>query len=333
MRRTTPLLVHLAVLLLGAAMPGCRRDEVVLARPHFTNSTTNGHGLPDASPVPEDAGSDALDSLSLRSPREEAIADLIRAADTDLSEPFESSEQDATERYSKLAALGLEREQPGRFDTAAQAVANALAKIGSQATADALRRWFGNDRAAMAHRMAAFVAYIHVWNISSTAPVSSLQLILDDDSWSSLIVGNCHSQLPIGGFGVQCSARAAALAALSRNGSPEARDVLVRFAADKTRTGPNAKTLAALTCPRDGHRDEFVAKALASERLIALALLHDETMLRTVVANPAEPAFLRQWVQLILKGEPYWKRPKHERIHDDGPDPSYSAPCKIKWMN
>jgi hypothetical protein len=339
MRLTTLAFAYLGMLLsLGAAVLGCRRGAVVFARPNVTDATTSdnpGALSPrmEASRVPHDAGSGAADSPESRSPREQAIVDLIRAADTDLTEPFESSRPDAVDKYSKLAALGLAREHAGRFHTAAQAVADALARIGSPATADALRTWFGNRRAIMAHRIEAFVAYIHAWNISSTAPVSSLQLILDEDSWTSVVVGNCYPQLPIGGFGVECSARAAALAGLLRNGSQEARDMLSRIATDKTRSGPNPRTLAALTCPPDGHRDEFVAEALASERLIALALLHDVAMLRAVAADPSEPAFLRKWVQLILKGEPYWKRPKHERIHDDGPDPGYAAPCKPKWIN
>lgn len=301
------------------------RKEAGQAQSRIRTSQSPG-GVVEANP---DA---AVSNDTHPSPREQAIADLIRAADTDLMQPINSETPAALARYSELAARAANREHPVQLSSTAATVAEALMRLDTTATVNALIRWIGNKTALPAHRYDALSQFRATATVATSCLVSLYREILAEEVWASAVFGEWRTGLPIGAFGVQCSGHCLALSALSRIDTPDARTLVREFAKDRSRSGPNPNTLAALTCPPDSHRDEFVAQALASERLIALALLQDKKLLKIVAADPTEPHFLRKWVNMILSGTSYWKRPKNV-IHDDGPKPAYAAPCKERWYN
>ena len=269
-------------------------------------------------------------------PREQAWRDLIIAADSDMHRPIDASVEDggvAAKQYAKIAAVARGREAPANPSSAVEQVAYALATAESGDTLAAVSRWILNRQAERKHRTLALANLQMSPNVHSPTLLDMYSAILSEELWGSVVIDPIgRTGLPIGAFWVQRSGYCVALGALSQMDRPETRAVIERIANDKSRTGPNPRTLAVLTCDDGEKRDEFVAQGLASERLIALALLQDKDLLMTVAADPTEPQFLRKWVKMILSGTSYWKRPKSV-IHDDGPNPDYAAPCKERWNN
>lgn len=101
--------------------------------------------------------------------------------------------------------------------------------------------------------------------------------------------------------------RARILQALYELDTPEAVDAVREVAEARDKIGPSVTVLNEMKrrCPGE-QLVQFEARALASERLIALGLLEDKVLLRQGRDDPTEPVFFRLWCSCMLQGTTPW---------------------------
>lgn len=81
---------------------------------------------------------------------------------------------------------------------------------------------------------------------------------------------------------------------------------LVReVAEDRARSEPDPLTLAALEAHDEGKRqDPDLSRAVASLRLMALAVLDDRALIHAAATDPSEPELIRRWARLMDRPGP-----------------------------
>jgi len=130
--------------------------------------------------------------------------------------------------------------------------------------------------------------------------------------------------------GIMCNFHGSLLWSLGQIDSDAARTALRRIADDRSRTLPVEDTwdlLRAGCAP--GGADDSLARALSSERWLALVMLGDRDALGAAARDPSEPAFFRKWSKLVAEQKPYFKASPTVDHGDLLELYRWSKPCRV----
>ena len=241
--------------------------------------------------------------------KESAIALLIRAAETDLGGPLatgQPSQARSEHRLRSAAALLGVPQQVAAYNELVDVVACALVALSRDDADTAVANWLLRSRPVESKFSTILV---RVLSSPRSAYVPVLASLLSDPStdriWGPFYMsGALTATLRLR---TVTGLRGRILQALRDVGSTEALHIIRAISTDRSRTDPSHRVLSQAkgSCP-GGRVVDFEARALASERLIALGLLEDEVLLRQGRDDPTEPLFFRLWCSYMLQGRTPW---------------------------
>lgn len=102
----------------------------------------------------------------------------------------------------------------------------------------------------------------------------------------------------------RCSAvsgvKVLALRVAGKSAGREGVALVREIAEDRARSEPDPRTLAAIQADDEGTRqDPDLSRAVASLRLMALAVLDDRALIHAAATDPSEPELIRRWARLM----------------------------------
>lgn len=233
--------------------------------------------------------------------REEALRLLLRATEDD--RVYERLERERFEKYETAALLLRPRAEVRGWGPTL--VASTLARVEDPRARAALMQWVIRSDRFRDRILREMKGFPRPEYLQTARELLAMPRCADELTGLPRLAG--YGELVIGSAEA-ASVHAAALALAAAIGDAPSLGLLRATALDRTLPSPDPRTLAALRCKeRPGWRGgvrKSEAEALSSLRLVALALLADRELMRSVADDDGEPTALRGWARTMSRGEP-----------------------------
>lgn len=272
-----------------------------------------------------DAGAAAEADAGAPPPQADLLEVFLEAARTDVERPYPFYSRGQDPYYDLARVLLVGRKLPA--PSAPTVITEVLALSADPRALPALLAWVPSSRFATealeqmsVHPRPEYLATIEA-------------ILAREDVTQRFFWGGCGAFCEVLGLAAKRSAHVLALQLAAVLPGPEGRALLRRVATDRAASAPNPRTLAALVCNLGRVRIELEARALSSQRIMALSILDDRDLMRRIARDPSEPSLVRTWAQRMALGKPEhfgWRTTRALASGDEGDGPNSelgASPC------
>jgi len=310
---------RLALLGLSGLVCGCRAPAPADSGSRQETATISPAG--DAG----DAGAAAEADAGAPPSQADPLEVFLEAARTDVERPYPvySREEDPYYALARVLLVGQKLPAP----SAPTVITEVLATSADPRALPALLSWVPSSRFATEalEQMSVHPRLEYLATIEA--------ILAREDVTQRFFWGACGAFCEVLGLAAKRSAHVLALQLAAVLPGPEGRALLRRVATDRAASAPNPRTLAALVCNLGRTRIEPEARALASQRIMALSILGDRALMRRIARDPSEPSLVRTWAQRMALGKPEhfgWRTTRALERGDEGDGPNSelaASPC------